>query len=136
MIKPVFFGLCGLVLCAAACSQAGTHGAVPDSSPGTSTQPPGGGGGTSEDGHRNAGGASLMGTLDGSDRVHVEDEVDTFAAMVGGSTRISYVVRLVPGYTNLYEFRLGNTGSGWAEKFLLQPPTNVTGPAPLLVVFH
>ncbi len=150
MMKPFSFGLfgpLGLLLLATACSQAGTQGTPVNSgnsSDGSSAQGPGapggaGGGGagnTSGGGHRNAGGGSLIDTLDASDRARTEDEVDTFAAMVGGSTALRYRGGLVPGYTNLYQYEINNTGSGWKEKFLLQPPLNVGAPAPMLVVFH
>lgn len=65
----------------------------------------------------------------------VEDQIDVAAS--GTSSAIRYRARFVPGYTNLVEFILNNTGSGWQEKFLLQlPPTPPTSPVPLLVVFH
>ncbi|MBK7645545.1 MAG: hypothetical protein IPJ19_21350 [Planctomycetes bacterium] len=42
----------------------------------------------------------------------------------------------VPGYTNLYNLELHNTGSGFVEKFLFSPAAQSTHPAPALVVFH
>ncbi len=65
-----------------------------------------------------------------------EDQVD-FAATVANNHAIRYRARFVPGYANLLEFVLENTGSGWQEKFLLGvPPVPPSGPVPLLVVFH
>ena len=46
-----------------------------------------------------------------------------------------YRVRLVPGYPGIWEFVVNNTGSGYVERFLVQPATG-SQPAPLLVVFH
>src|SRR5437764_12047503 len=101
MMKSTAFGLFGLVLLATACSQAGTHDVSANSADGTSAQGPGGsGGGTGTGGgQRSAGGASLLDTLNASDRAHVEDEVDSFSAMVGSSVALRYRGRLVPGYT-------------------------------------
>jgi pimeloyl-ACP methyl ester carboxylesterase len=46
-----------------------------------------------------------------------------------------YRVRYVPGYPSILEFVVNNTGSGYVERFLVQPATG-SQPAPLLVVFH
>jgi len=46
-------------------------------------------------------------------------------------------VARVPGYPNAYNVRLSNTGSGFAESFILQVPSVAPrGPAPMLVAFH
>lgn len=85
---------------------------------------------------------SMLDTLTASERNHVEDEIDSYAAAMSvthltGFVPIRFRARPVSGYPGLYEFVVNNTGSGWVEKFLLQtPPTFPTAPAPLLCVFH
>lgn len=55
------------------------------------------------------------------------------APALGMSTRVVPV----PGYPGAYNVVLRNTGSGYAESFVLQIPSNPPpGPRPLLVAFH
>jgi poly(3-hydroxybutyrate) depolymerase len=49
---------------------------------------------------------------------------------------LRFRARLLPGYPGVYEYVLTNTGSGYVERFLIQPATGFAGPRPLLVVFH
>jgi hypothetical protein len=78
----------------------------------------------------------LPGSLPTFDDVAEVDEIDVEAQAAQGAG-VRYRARYIEGYPGLLEFKIGNTGSGWQEKFLLQLPTQMpAGPAPLLVVFH
>jgi len=53
------------------------------------------------------------------------------------STSMAVTMVPVPGYSGVFNVTLRNTGSGYAEAFVLQLPGRVrSGPAPLLVAFH
>lgn len=61
-------------------------------------------------------------------------ELDALTMLQAPALR--FRAREVPGYPGLYEYVLNNTGSGYVERFLIQPAAGQTGPRPLLVVFH
>lgn len=61
-------------------------------------------------------------------------ELDALTMMQAPALR--FRAREVPGYPGLYEYILNNTGSGYVERFLVQPALGQQGPRPLLVVFH
>src|SRR5258705_6484033 len=57
--------------------------------------------------------------------------------MLASSTSMAVTLVPVPGYTGVYNVTLRNTGSGYAEAFVLQVPGRAqTGYAPMLVAFH
>ncbi len=62
-----------------------------------------------------------------------------FLGMPAGSMTAGMAMRVVPvpGYPGAYNVVLRNTGSGYAESFVLQIPSNPPpGPRPMLVAFH
>ncbi len=56
--------------------------------------------------------------------------------MLATSTSMGVTMVPVPGYTGVFNVTLRNTGSGYAEAFVLQIPGRVAGFAPMLVAFH
>lgn len=140
MVRPFRASLLAAIVAGAFATSCGGGDAQPDSGGAAPIEGPGDG----APGDGSEGGGDQSGLPDEADEApapgqgDAPDELDWAELDMQASATLPgwrYRVRAVPGYPGMWEFVVNNTGSGYVERFLVQPATGSQA-APLLVVFH